>query len=196
MEDKKILWLDTETTGLDPKTNSIIQVAGLVEINGEIKDKFELKCRPTPGAVIAPESMSVTGYTEDQINSFPEPNELYKKLNSLFGKYIDKYDRADKFIIAGYNVQFDVNMLDAFYRSFGDKYLGSYLNFGIKIDVLPLVNILRYIGHVKTENAKLETACKYFNIEIQAHDAFSDIVATRDLFLGAIKKYITPMEEV
>lgn len=192
---QKILWFDTETTGIDHKQNSIIQIAGVIEVDGEIKNEFELKCKPLPDTTISPGALEVTGYTEEQIYSFPDPNDLYKKLKSIFDKHIDKYDKSDKFIVAGYNIQFDLNMLDALFRYFGDKYLGSYLNYGCKIDVLPLVNVFRYLGHIKTDNAKLETICSFFNIEIKAHDAFSDIKATRELFFKLMEKYIIPMEQ-
>ena len=36
----KILWLDTETTGTDSTLHSIIQIAGIIDINGETKKEF------------------------------------------------------------------------------------------------------------------------------------------------------------
>jgi oligoribonuclease (3'-5' exoribonuclease) len=32
----KIFWFDTETTGLDPVVNSIVQLAAIIEIDGEV----------------------------------------------------------------------------------------------------------------------------------------------------------------
>jgi uncharacterized protein YprB with RNaseH-like and TPR domain len=37
-----ILFIDIESTGLDPKRNGIIQIAGIIEINGEVKEKFQI----------------------------------------------------------------------------------------------------------------------------------------------------------
>ena len=36
--DKKVFWFDVETTGLDSKIHDIIQLACIIEINGEIKE--------------------------------------------------------------------------------------------------------------------------------------------------------------
>ena len=31
---RKVLWLDIETTGLDPERHGIVQIAGIIEIDG------------------------------------------------------------------------------------------------------------------------------------------------------------------
>ena len=52
MRDKKILWVDTETTGTDPGKNGIIQLAGVLEINGQEISSFDYKIRPFAEDVI------------------------------------------------------------------------------------------------------------------------------------------------
>lgn len=49
---KKVLWLDLETTGIDPDRHGIIQFAALVEINGELVDALEIKMQPHKGALV------------------------------------------------------------------------------------------------------------------------------------------------
>ena len=43
---KKILWLDVETTGLDPNRNGLIQLAILMDIDGELVDKIQINIQP------------------------------------------------------------------------------------------------------------------------------------------------------
>ena len=42
----KLLWLDTETTGLNKEKCDIIQLAGIVIINGEEKEVFKAFYKP------------------------------------------------------------------------------------------------------------------------------------------------------
>ena len=42
----KILWLDTETTGLNTDKCDLIQLAGIVIIDGEEKERFNFYCQP------------------------------------------------------------------------------------------------------------------------------------------------------
>lgn len=42
----KIIYLDTETTGLDKEKNDVIQVAGIIEIDGKEVERFNIFCQP------------------------------------------------------------------------------------------------------------------------------------------------------
>ncbi len=112
----KVLYFDVETTGTDPKVNDIVQLSGLIEIDGKIKEKFDFKMRPQdnglPGfiknAIVDPEALAINGLTEEEIWNFADPKEVHKEIVKIFAKYIDKYDKSDKFYPAGYNVRFDL----------------------------------------------------------------------------------------
>lgn len=189
----KTFWFDTETTGVKPEENSIIQISGLVVIDGVLKDEFDFKCRPLDNTQIESAALEVHGYTEEEIKNWPDPEEVRKNLCGVMDNYVDRFKKTDKFIIAGYNVGFDFNMLNAFFQKLGDKYLGAYLDFKCKLDLLPFVNMLKVLGYIDIENSKLSTVCDYFGIEIQAHDALSDIKATRNLF-RKLRSYIREPE--
>ena len=50
------------------------------------------------------------------------------------------------------------------------------------LDPLYSVRLLQVAGMLPVlENNKLETWCKYFNIELKAHDSLQDITATKKL---------------
>lgn len=178
----KILWIDTETTGTNPVANDIIQIAGIVEINGKDKEEFDLRMAPQDTATIEPAALKVHGISEDELKEYPSADRQLAQFVKLLGRYVDRYNRQDKFVIAGYNVGFDKDFLRKAFEKAGDKYFGSWFHFPT-IDVAGAVAEGIVDGSLQgLENFKLETLCRHFEIEIKAHDALSDIQATRELY--------------
>jgi len=173
----KILYFDTETTGLDENVHDIIQIAGVIEIDGEIKEKFNYKIKPFNMSEVSYEALETNGFTLDAINKFDAPDEVLRKLIVLMGQYVDRFDPADKFYPAGYNVQFDLNFLRAFFEKNNDKFFGSWF-YWRPIDPLPVLYLFETLGKIHLPNYKLTTVCELLGIEFKAHDAFEDIEAT------------------
>ncbi len=189
----KTLYFDTETTGLDPVKNDIIQIAGMIEIDGQIKEAFNFKCQPFSYENISIQALETHKMTIEQIKGFEAPSEAYKRLTALFDKYVSKFDRSDKFIVAGYNVDFDIRFLEQFFKKNGDDYLFSYL--GQKKDPLGVINYMKSMNIIDTPNAKLTTMCEYFGVKIEnAHDAMGDIEATKNL-IKIIDRFILRIYE-
>lgn len=180
---KKILFFDTETTGLDPRKAAPIQVAFLIDIDGSVVEEGNLLIQPHVGAEIALAVLAINKRTAEEIVKPPfMPNrEGYRKITEMFARHVDKFNRADKFYPAGYNVGFDVDFLGQFFERNGDKYFGSWMN-GRQLDPRAMLAWLDYTCDLKLKDHKLATVCGYFGIPIQAHDALSDIRATRALF--------------
>lgn len=177
---KKIFWFDVETTGLDPVKHDIVQLAYLIEIDGKIIESANLLMQPFDYSTICQESLDIHGRTIDEIKNYPNPRSVYAELISVLEKYVDRYNRSDKFHHAGYNSKFDLDFLKQFFVKNKDVYFGSWFNYRA-IDPLTLLHVLDGLDKVSIPNYKLETVCKYFDIPINAHDALSDITATRAL---------------
>ena len=184
----KILYLDTETTGITANS-AVIQFAGIIEIDGKVKKEFNIRCKPHKNADISEKALEVTGMTLDIINSYQEPKEAFEEIESIFEKYCNKFDRSDKFILIGQNIKFDFQKLSEFYIRLGNKYLGSWINFKLMFDTLPVIQALQLVNKLPVlENNKLITWCNHFNIKLEnAHDALADIRATRELAKILIK---------
>lgn len=182
----KILWFDTETTGLSPVVNGIVQLSGLIDIDSIIVDEFDYKINVFDSDVIEQSALDVHGFTKEQISKFDAPYKAHCLFTNLLSKHCSKFDKEDKFFPAGYNCKFDIDFLAQWFLKCNDVYLGSWLNWRW-IDPLALINILCLNGVLKLENHKLETVCKYLGIELKAHDAISDIKATREVYHKAIK---------
>lgn len=177
---RKVLYFDVETTGLDCRANDIIQLAGLVEIDGEVKEEFDINMQPLNWESIQQEALAVHGITVDKLKTYMQTKNAYGKFVGILSKYCDKFDKADKFYVAGYNVNFDLDFLGQFFVKQNDPYLGSWINWR-KLDPLPILHILDFKGKLLLPDYKLETVANHMGIEIKAHDALSDVRATRQI---------------
>ena len=175
----KTLWFDCETTGLDPYRNGIVQIAALVEIDGEVKEELNLFLRPGDTDKIDQTSLDIHGYTESAIREFPDPELSMRHFQTAMLRHVDKFDNTDKFVMAGYFVRFDMDFLRALFVKLGDRYFGSWF-FNVTYDVQALI-AERVLRGFRAPNYKLATMCREFGIEIAAHEALSDIKATRNL---------------
>lgn len=185
----KILFLDTETTGLEPGTHGVVQVAGIVEVDGEVREEFDFLARPFPGQLYEAKALEVNRRTVEEIKGFPDPMEVHAKLKAIFKKYVDPYNRADKFVIAGQNIAFDYDMMEAFWQKCGDKYWYSWVDFR-GLDIITATALFQAAGRFRLPNMRLETVAAHFGIPLKAHDALHDIRATREIYhryVGMIK---------
>jgi len=179
---QKILWLDTETTGITANSYPF-QFAGIIEIDGVIKEQFDIKCCPFPGSDISDEALKVTGKTLAEIMAYQVPELAHQQLLAIFARYIDKFDKNDKFILAGHNVPFDFEMILKWFKKCGDPYLGSWVNYRINFDTLSVIKALQVVGRFPvTENNKLDTIARELEVSLEfAHDAMFDIKATMEI---------------
>lgn len=128
-------------------------------------------------------ALDILGITIDEIRTCEDPNVIYWKFVRILEKYVDKFDKdkSKKFYPIGYNVQFDLDFLNYFFLKNGDKYIGSWFNWK-KLDVLQILYLMHYKEQIALRNYKLDEVCKYYEIELEAHNALNDITATRKLF--------------
>nr|DAS07258.1 MAG TPA: DNA polymerase III subunit alpha [Caudoviricetes sp.] len=179
----KIIFIDTETGGVNPEKAALIQLSGIIRIDKKDVEKFNFYIKPFENSEVTEKALEVQGRTLEELKTdkYVEEKEVYKQFINLLDKYIDKYDRTDKFIVAGYNVRFDVDILKAFFQRHGNNFLFSYLDSSM-LDPLYSIRLLQIAEVLPVlENNKLETWCKHFGIELKAHDSLEDIVATKKL---------------
>ena len=183
---KKLFFFDTETTGLDPEKNEIVQIAG--EICGE---KFNFKCRPT-NENIDQAALDIQGVTKEEVMQRPHPQKVFDDLLALLLKYVGPYDPQDRLFAIGHNVSFDINFIYKFFEKYceknppGSKFKTKYSpgNFFkgqlCTISMYQLCVMLGFFGHPKSY--ALESLCEVHKIELNPHDAMFDIDATIQLF--------------
>ena len=179
----KIIFIDTETGGVNPEKAALIQLSGIIRIDKKDVEKFNFYIKPFENSEVNEKALEVQGRTLEELKTdkYVEEKEVYKQFIKLLDKYIDKYDRTDKFVVAGYNVRFDVDILKAFFQRHGNNFLFSYLDSSM-LDPLYSIRLLQIAEVLPVlENNKFETWCKHFGIELKAHDSLEDIEATKKL---------------
>lgn len=193
----KLFYFDLETTGLNSSFHAVHQLSAIIEIDGEVKERIDLKIKPFKDAWIDDKALEVGGVTLEQINEYPEEKEAYKFLIGTLGKYCSKFDKTDKYFLVGYNnASFDNQFLRAIWDRNNDKYFGSYF-WSNSLDVMVLASHKLIKERPAMENFKLSTVAKQMGIEVdeaQLHNSQFDIEITRKIFLKTLDKTKTILE--
>lgn len=167
------LFYDSETTGLNPDTHGIVEIAMIPIINGVKGKPFVSKLKPFNGSIYDPKALEINKLNFNEIQTFPEEREV---LTSLI-KWIESHNTV--FNLAGQNISFDRKFLKALFSRHGC--MSDYLAHidPLEICTLGMAKQLR----VKSASHKLGDLCKYFNIKLEnAHTALADIEATWELY--------------
>ncbi len=178
----KKLYLDTETTGTNPKEHGIFQISGIIEIDGEVKKEFDIHMQPRSNCKIEKAALDVTGKTVEEIMSYQPMKSGYNEFISILSQFINQFDKRDKFIIVGYFVTFDTDMMRQWFLDNGNKYYGSFF-WSNTIGVDSFASLFLQEMRPQMENFKLMTVAKYLGIEIdktKLHDSLYDIQITRE----------------
>ena len=169
----KILFVDTETGGVTERS-ALIQLSGIVQIGKEVAEEFNFYIKPFPGS-------RIQGRTRKEVETYDSEEEVFIKFMKILNKHIDKYNKEDKFLVGGYNVRFDIDVINRFLKRNGEKYLFSYIQ-ATTLDPLQWIAALQLLKKIPVlKDNKLETWCNHFGIELKAHDSLEDIKATKAL---------------
>ena len=191
---KKVLWLDVETTGLDCRKHGLREVGFIIEIDGVEVDKGVFKINPftytTKDVEIDDYALEISKVSIEDLESYDRVSYCFKELMKKLVKYVNVNDKNDCFVIAGYNTAFDIGFIREWFKEMGLQDSYKDLFHYKSLDVFSLVFVLRHLGLNSAENDKLETMCNYFGIEIEAHNALSDIEATKKLYELICEKFI------
>ena len=176
------LWVDIETSGLDPIVNGIVQIAGAIVIDGFTVKTFNYPCRLLSGDKLTKKSTEVHGYTMDDIRKFPPAHDQFITIVKMLREYVDPADTLDKFTMYGYNAVFDYTFLRNWWDKNDSPYFGSYVWFP-PIDVMnKAAEELQGVDRTTIRSFKLRTVAKYLGLPIDTkrlHDAQYDIEMTR-----------------
>lgn len=178
----KTLWLDCETTGLDPRKNAVVQVAMILE--GPWGERtWQSNIAPHPEAVIEEEALKISGRDLDAIRDYPNHREVFAEFIGMLGECVDKYDRGDKFYLRGYNSSFDWDFIHTWARESGEKYLMSYMHWPPLCVAQAIANKHpnRWAG---LKSRKLGALAAEFGVQVhgELHDALTDVEVTRQLW--------------
>lgn len=181
----KLLFFDLETTGTNPGKNGIHQISGSIVIDGKHVQDFDFHVQPNPKAIIEDEALKVAGVTREQIMAYPSMQQVHQEFVAMLAKYVDKFNKKDKFFLVGYNnAAFDNPFLRGFFLQNGDAYFGSWF-WANSIDVMVLASAYLMNRRTEMENFKLSTVAKFLGVSVSddsLHNALYDIRLTRAVY--------------
>lgn len=179
------LFYDLETTGTDPRKHSIHQIAGIIEVNDEIVEEFDIKTRPHPKAIIEPEALSVCGITKEQILAYPPMAQAYRSFTRKMNEYINKYDKKEGIFLVGFNnIYFDDTFLRAWFEQNGDMYFGAYF-WKASLDVSSLAAEYLLLRRSSMPSFKLKRVALELGIDVdpaKLHDGVYDCKIMRKVY--------------
>ena len=152
--------LDLETTGLNPKTDKIIEIGAVKVRAGEITDRMETLVNP--GRALEERIVELTGICDEQLADAPDIAEVLPELLTFIGEDI----------LLGHAVLFDYSFVKkaAVNQKFKFEKSG--------IDTLRLAR--KFLPEL--ESRSLGALCRHFGIAHNAHRALADAQATSVLY--------------
>lgn len=112
---KPFTWCDTETSGLDPQQNDILDIAIIrVEDGGTgrvLERLYEAKVKMARPENAHPKALEVNGYTEEKWAGARSVAEVFQEIHDL--KILQDC------ILAGQNIGFDAGFINATYKRLG-----------------------------------------------------------------------------
>lgn len=163
--------VDFETTGVDPSTDRILQVAAIiVNGEGEVVDQFDTVVKPESPENYTHGAEHIHGISKEQVENGMPLRLALEKLWSI----------SDGNVFTAHNARFDIGFLHA-----ESARVGLEGRIDSHVDTLALA---RKIDTAKTRRHTLEALCQHYGIEREkAHDAKADATATAELLIHLMR---------
>ncbi len=158
---------DVETTGLDPASCEIIELAAIKIVGGKIVESFDTLINP--GCSLPDIIVDLTNITDEMLeNCFT--------ISDVIGDFF-KFTRDT--ILVAHNAPFDMSFISVAgkknYYDFNNSYMDTL---AMSRQMFP-----------KLKQHKLEAMCKHFDISlVGAHRAINDTLATAQLFIELMNR--------
>jgi DNA polymerase III subunit epsilon len=178
MKADTILFIDTETGGIDPVKNSLLSLALVVWKESEIKASTEILIND--GVLnVTEKALEINGIDlNDHIKKAISPELTIKKLDSFLKEH---FQDDEKITLGGHNITFDVNFLNIFLTRNGFNFQKRFSH--RFVDTAAILFYLYLAGKLKRKITSSQEAFDYFGIDVQGrHTALGDVVATAQLF--------------
>lgn len=170
-----VVVIDTETTGLAPSRDRIVELAGVKYAGGRPVEVF--RSFVNPEREIPEEARKINGITDEMVVSAPVIGEILPSFEDFLGAST----------LVAHNLDFDLRFL---------FYSGSVLTDTKRRYIDTLHQAQRLLKKPKwgeddedydVEDYRLETLCDYYRIKIaRKHDALADAYAAGELFFRLV----------
>lgn len=183
MHSDKILFIDTETGGLDPGKHSILSLGLVLWREGEIGASTEIFIND--GHLIATkEALEINRIDLDQHRKTAlSPEEAIQQMIRFIKR---NFDTSEKITIAGHNISFDISFVRYLLESKSYRFADYFSH--RSIDTSSILYYLYFTGLLESRIVSSSEAFKHFGIEVSGrHTALGDAIATAALFTKLIR---------
>ena len=166
--------VDLETTGLNPKTDKIIEIGAVKVVEGEIVDRFSSFVNP--GRKLEERIVELTGITDEDLADAPPIEEVLPQILEFAGDAI----------LLGHSVLFDFSFL---------KKAAVNQKCTFEKEAIDTLKISRkYLADL--ESRSLDYLCGHFAIPHNAHRALADAEATHILYGKLLDRFYSAEEDL
>ena len=179
MKNRKLAFIDIETTGTNPIKHEIIEIGCLIAKQNDdgsfvMTDEFDIKVKPEHIETAEREALRINGYHESEWVFAHTLDEALKLINEKTG--------GDATMIA-HNLSFDHGFL---WNAYSNK--GIKEPFFHKFDTLTMA-MMKFKDEEDMQRLSLRALCEKFGVRNEkAHTALADIRATFEVFKHLMKK--------
>lgn len=167
--------IDLETTGLNPKTERIIEIGAVKVQEGAVIDRYSTFV--SPERKLDERIEKLTGICDADLKDAPVLDDVLPKLLSF----------CSDMPLLGHHIIFDYSFL---------KRAAVNRRYEFERDGIDTLKICRYFMP-EEEKKNLAAACRYFSVDPgESHRAFSDALAAHWLYQELRKRYFLTMPEV
>lgn len=167
---RNLLFIDLETTGLDPTRHEIIEVGALL-VNGKtlkVKKEYQTKVMPEHPETADKKALKISGLSPTSWKRAKPLVQVLRDLNKL----------APEAMLVGHNISFDWAFLEIAYRNFNIPWTFDYH----RLDLLSIAYI-HALTDPKIKKLRLQALADYFNIKREKkHRAMEDARTIYKLF--------------
>ncbi len=179
----RLLFIDTETGGLNPKKHSLLSIGMAVWQDSEIIDSQEVLINDGKLSVTE-EALSINKIVieKHKLSAIPPR----KAIDEILSFLTTHFPETRKITLAGHNVHFDIDFLKLlFYQNNED--FSEFFSHRI-IDTSSILYYLYLAGHIKHRAISSDDAFELFGIKVEGrHTALGDAIATAELFTQLVK---------
>lgn len=174
----RLLFIDTETGGLDPEKHSLLSV-GFVVWDSVLGDYYSAEYRlKNENRKITKTAKKINKLTDSDFDDAITPLALIKKFEEIKEDYFADYTAIP---LAGHNTQFDVQFLKKMFkdnrRSFDNIFSHRV------VDTYSILKFLQDSGIIKATINSSAQAFKFFGVIVDGrHTALGDAQATMRLY--------------
>lgn len=166
--------IDLETTGLNPKSDKIIEIGAVCVVDGKPTERFSTFVNP--GRKLEERIVELTGIHDEDLQDAPTIEEVWPTLVEFLGDSI----------LLGHSILFDYSFLKK-------AAVNQKLDFEKQaIDTLKIAR--RFLTEL--EHRSLDYLCEYYKIPHQAHRALADAEATSELYQRLVEQFYSQEQEL